>query len=122
LLFQSGIINPITAELSNETTRNMANAVGVTVGVSPTELNQLTADVTKRETALALREQDVQAREISVGIRPGGAAISQSTLTFIIAVTLFILLVLMVLNYVLDFVRARRLIEQLSSSTTASTS
>jgi hypothetical protein len=92
----------------------MANAVGVSVGVVPTELNQMTADLTKRESALALREQDVQAREISVGIAPGGALVSQSTMTFIIAVTLFILLVLMILNYVLDFVRARQYKTRLS--------
>ena len=109
LLFQSGVVHPITAQLSNQTGRYMANAVGVTVGVAPTELNQITADLTKREVALAAREKDVASREITVGIAPGGAPITQTTMTFILAAALFILLVLVILNYVLDFLRARRL-------------
>jgi hypothetical protein len=109
LLFQSGVVHPITAQLSRETAHYMANAVGVTVGVEPTELNQITADITKRENALAAREKDVQAREISVGIAPGGATITQTTMTFVLSTVVFILLVLMILNYVLDFVRARRI-------------
>ena len=109
LLFQSGLIHPITTQLSSETARYMANAVGVTVGVDPTELNQITSDLTKREIALAAREKDVQAREISVGLAPGGATVSQATMTFILATVLFFLLVLVVLNYILDFMRARRL-------------
>ena len=109
VLFQSGIVHPITAQLSGQTARYMANAVGVTVGVAPTELNQITADITKREVALAAREKDVQAREINVGIAPGGAMITQSTMTFVLATAVFILLVLMILNYILDFMRARRL-------------
>ena len=108
LLFQSGIVSPITAQLSERTTQYMANAVGVTVGVDPTELNQITSDLTKREVALAAREKDVQAREISVGIAPGGALVSQATMTFILAGVLFFLLILVVLNYILDFMRARR--------------
>jgi hypothetical protein len=108
LLFQSGAIYPITATLTTETAQYMANAVGVSVGVVPTELNQITADLTAREVALAAREKDVQAREISVGIAPGGALLSQRTMTFVIASVLFILLVLVVLNYILDFLRARR--------------
>lgn len=109
LLFQSGIVHPLTAQLSTQTARYMANAVGVTVGVAPTELNQITADLTKREVALATREKEVQAREISVSIAPGGATISQTTMTFVLSTVVFILLVLMILNYVLDFMRARRM-------------
>ena len=109
LLFQSGIVSHTTAQLSLETQQYVANAVAVSVGVEPTELNQMTADLTKRELALAEREKDVQAREISVGIAPGGASISQATTTFILAIVLFIVIVLMLLNYVLDYVRAKRI-------------
>jgi hypothetical protein len=87
----------------------MANAVGVTVGVAPTELNTITADLTKRETALAAREQAVKDREISVGLNGESSdGMSQTTTTFLLATVLFILLVLVILNYILDFIRARR--------------
>jgi len=108
LLFQSGVVSETTAKLSLQTQQYVANAVAVSVGVEPTELNQLTANLTKRELALAQREKDLQAREISIGIAPGGAMISQATTTFVLAIVLFILLVLVILNYVLDFLRARR--------------
>ena len=108
LLFQSGVVSDTTAKLSLQTQQYLANAVAVSVGVEPTELNQMTADLTKRELALAAREKDVQDREISVGIAPGGAMISQATTTFVLAIVLFILLVLVILNYILDYVRVRR--------------
>ena len=119
LLFQSGVVHPITAQLSRQTTQYMANAVGVTVGVVPTELSQITADITKRENALAVRERDVQAREISVGIAPGGSMVTQTTMTFVLAVVVFVLLVLMILNYVLDFARARRLVVEQTKTVTS---
>ena len=108
LVFQSGLLSDVTPRLAMQTQRYMANAVGVTVGVAPTELNTITADLTRRETALAAREQSLKEREISVGLNGGSAGMSQTTTTFLLATVLFILLVLVILNYVLDFVRARR--------------
>ncbi len=108
LVFQSGLLSDVTPRLTEQTARYMANAVGVTVGVAPTELNTITADLTKRETALAAREQALKDREISVGLNGEGSGMSQTTTTFLLATVLFILLVLVVLNYILDFVRARR--------------
>ena len=108
LVFQSGLLSDVTAQLTTETARYMANAVGVTVGVAPTELNTITADLTKRETALAAREQALNEREINIGLNGEGGGLSQSTTTFLLATVLFILLVLVILNYILDFMRARR--------------
>lgn len=108
LVFQSGLLSDVTAQLTTETARYMANAVGVTVGVAPTELNTITADLTKRETALAAREQALNDREINIGLNGEGGGLSQSTTTFLLATVLFILLVLVILNYILDFMRARR--------------
>mgnify|MGYP006286919631 CR=1 FL=1 len=107
LLFQSGLLSHTTARLSDNAQRYLANAVGVSVGVEPTELNQVTAALTKREQQLAAREEAVQQREIAVDLSSGGGIAADRT-TYLLSAILFILLVLIVLNYVLDFVRARR--------------
>ena len=105
LTFQSGIFSSVTAQFAENTQIYLANSVGVYAGVDPTELNQITAGLTERELALALREEAVSEREIDVGIKSGG--ISQSTTTFMLATVLFILLVLILLNYALDYIRNR---------------
>lgn len=107
LLFQSGLVNTATSRLALQTQEYVANAVAVSVGVQPTELNQITADLTKRETALAAREDSLHEREITIGLSGGGVGSSQTTTTFILATILLIVLILVVLNYVLDFMRAR---------------
>lgn len=103
LLFDSGLLNPVTAELADNTSNYLANVVGVSVGVVPTELNQLTARITELEYELAVAEEE---REIPVNLNQGGSS-DQST--FYIAITLAILLLLIILNYAMDFVRSRRL-------------
>ncbi len=112
LVFQSGLVIPATAQLTSGTQAFMANAVGVYVGVAPTELNQLTAEVTAQRLALDAREQSLGEREIAVGLADGG--MSQSTATFVLSGMVFILLVLMVLNYALDYTRMRRMAALLS--------
>lgn len=106
LLFDSGILAPISKQLSDNTVLYLANSVGVSVGVPENELNVITAALTKRETELAKREADLAAREISARDFGQSSAINYST--YILATILFVLTVLMVLNYVLDFTRARK--------------
>lgn len=106
LLFQAGFVSSTTALLARGTQDYMANAVGVFVGVAPTELNQMTAEITQQRLALDSREQKISEREIAVGLKPGVGS-SQTTTTFILSGVLFILLVLIILNYALDYVRAR---------------
>jgi hypothetical protein len=106
LLFQSGIISQTTANLTSNTQTYLANVVGVTVGVAPTELNQVTAELTKKSTELSAREEALREREIAVGLSSEQSS-SQNRSTFILGTILFILLILIVLNYTLDFVRAR---------------
>ena len=106
LLFQSGIISQTTANSTSNTQTYLANVVGVTVGVAPTELNQVTAELTKKSTELSAREEALREREIAVGLSSEQSS-SQNRSTFILGTILFILLILIVLNYTLDFVRAR---------------
>lgn len=115
LAFDSGLFNPVTADMSQATQSYLANAVGVSVAIAPNELNVITAELTAREQELAAREAALEQREIDVGIdRESPASAGTNTSTYIIAGLLFILLLLMVLNYAMDFARARRL-EELAS-------
>jgi hypothetical protein len=106
LLFQGGLMSETTARMAAGTQSYMANSVGVFVGVAPTELNQLTAEVTAQKLALDAREQALAEREIAVGLNNGGE-MNQLTTTYILSGVLFILIVLILMNYVLDFMRAR---------------
>ncbi len=107
LVFQSGILLPATAGLTLQTQDFVATAVGVSVGVKETELNRYTAALTEREQELAAREAAVADREISVALNAGGGLTNQNTTTYLLSTILFILLVLIILNYVLDYLRLR---------------
>ncbi len=101
LVFDSGLLIKSTASLSDFTQEHLANVVGVTVGVAPTEVNQLTARITELETEVAAKE-----RLIAVNLKNNSeSGIDKST--FVLSATLFILLVLILLNYVLDYRRSR---------------
>lgn len=106
LLFQAGFVSSTTALMARGTQDYMANAVGVFVGVAPTDLNQITAEITAQKFALDSREQELTEREIAIGLTPGARS-TQSTTTFILSGILFILLVLIILNYALDYLRAK---------------
>ncbi len=105
LVFDSGIVSESTSKLSNGTQNYLANAVGMTASVEPTELNLLTAELTSREKELSAREAAIREREIDIGINNGGQAADYST--YLLASILFVLLVLILLNYVLDYLRSR---------------
>jgi hypothetical protein len=105
LLFESGLVSPVTKQLSVETHQYLANAVGVGASVGPTELNSLTSELTKQKLALEAREQAVKEREIEIGLAEGQS--SNETSTYVLSGILFILLVLIILNYTLDYLRAR---------------
>jgi len=102
LLFDSGLVSETTAELSNFTQLHVANVVGVTVGVAPNDVNQLTARITELETELTQKE-----RLIAVNLRDNESGTGFDKSTFFLSAILFILLVLIVLNYALDYNRGR---------------
>lgn len=105
LLFESGIVSQSTVQLSQNTHRYLANSVGMSASVTPTELNTYTAELTAQKKALEAREAALAEREIQVGLAEGGATNQRAT--YIIAGLLFILLTLIILNYTLDYLRAR---------------
>ena len=108
LVFQSGLFSNTTALMATQTQFYLANSVGVFVGVEPTELNTITAGLTAKELALNTRESELKQREIAVGIDKGGASTRDMT-TFVMGLVLFIVVLLLVLNYSLDYLRYRDL-------------
>jgi hypothetical protein len=105
LVFQAGLLSNTTAIMATQTQSYLANSVGVFVGVEPTELNTITAGLTEQRLALDARENELKQREIAVGIDQGGA--TQDVTTFVMGLVLFIVVLLLVLNYALDYLRYR---------------
>jgi hypothetical protein len=112
LIFQSGLVSDTTARMSLQTQSYVANSVGVFVGVEPTELNSITAGLTAKELALDAREKALVEREIDVGVNKDGAATRDYT-TFILSLSLFIVVLLLVLNYTLDYLRYHNSVMQM---------
>lgn len=108
LVFDSGIINESTARLANGTQAYLATAIGVGASVQSTELNELTAELTSRQRELDAREAALREREIEVNINDGGVADGDYS-TYILASILFILLLLILLNYTLDYIRLKEM-------------
>jgi len=107
LVFESGILSESTAVLSQNTHSYLANAVGMSAGVAPTELNQYTAQLTQKERELAAREASLEEREIAVNLSTAPNSSSNDRATYILSGILFILLVLILLNYALDYLRRK---------------
>ena len=101
LLFESGLLSPLTQDLSHQAGRHVASVIGINAAVEPTELNTLTAQLTERE-------RDLRQREIAVQLKEETSDPATSTSTYILSILLFILLVLIVLNYALDYVRNKQ--------------
>lgn len=108
LVFQSGLLDERSAGLFDQTSDYLAASVGMSVGVATTELNTLTAQLTAQRQLLAEREEAVAEREIAVTLTSGeSTGQGQTRVTYLLAAALFVQLVLIVLNYGLDYVRMR---------------
>ena len=105
LLFDSGFVSPLTKALSENTYVYLGNAVGVLVGVEQTELNVITAELTERTRELDDRERALQEREIAT--RDFNVASSDYSV-YVLSLILFVLTLLILMNFALDWRRARR--------------
>lgn len=110
LVFESGIVSKSTVALSVNTHQYLAQAVGMSASVEPTELNSITAELTKQKLLLDKREAAVAEREIRVNVRE--ASDPNTTAVYVLSVIVFILLLLIITNYILDYLRARELAEK----------
>ena len=106
LVFESGLLHPRTAALFQSTASYLsANAIGVFAGVEPNEINRLAAELAERERILAAREAALNEPSPA---RDFPAPRQSDLSTYLLSVILFILTVLVVLNYILDWQRMRR--------------
>lgn len=103
LVFDSGIVSPLTKHLSDGTVAYLAqSSSGVFAQVAPNELNTMTAELRVREEDLDRREaalRDIEARTYDSG--------TPDYSTYILSVVLFILTVLILMNYILDWRRVQ---------------
>jgi hypothetical protein len=99
LLFVSGVISPVTQELSVNTRLYLANTIGMNAAVLPNEYNTLNAQ-------LQTRAQELEQREIAVALKEKKSETFDIS-TFTLSIILFVMLILLVLNYVLDFLRVQ---------------
>lgn len=107
LVFDSGVLSPITRQLSDATiTYIAAVGVGTSASVPENEINALSAQIAERQRVLDAREAELREREIAS--REFGASGTNGNMsTYIISTILFILTVLLVLNYAMDWARVR---------------
>lgn len=107
LVFDSGLLSPKTAEVSQVTQHLLANAVGVKASVAPNELNVLTARITELETELSKKDRELNVAQAAYPTSGDGRIFGFVPSTLVLSGILFILLVLVSLNYVLDYYRMK---------------
>ena len=107
LVFDSGSIIPATKQISDTTILYLAS-VGSSVDarVAPNEINALSAQIAERQRELDLREADLREREIQA--RTFGSEDETDYSIYIISAILFIIIILLITNYVLDFTRIKQ--------------
>ena len=110
LVFDSGVAFPITKQLSDNTVLYLASVgagVGATATVPVNEINALSAQLREQKEVLDAREAALHEREITS--RSFEVSGDTNYSTYIISTILFILTVLLVLNYAMDWARMRSL-------------
>jgi len=105
LVFESGIVSHTTLVLSMNTHNYLAQAVGMSASIEPTEINTITAELTKQRKQLDDREATLKEREIELGLRENGS--ENETAIYVLSVIVFILLLLIITNYILDYLRMK---------------
>lgn len=100
LAFASGVVVPDTRALTLSTERYLANVVGIGASVELNEVNMLNAELSKQALELDRREREIDARA-------RGNIFANPTVTYTLIAILALQLVLIVMNYALDYRRAR---------------
>ncbi len=108
LLFESGSVLPVTEHVADETMLYVASVgSGMFASVPPNEINELSAQLAEQQRLLdareaALREREIKAREYDTE--------GKDYTTYILSVILFLLTVLIVFNYALDWRRSKLIV------------
>lgn len=106
LMFQSGLYSKTTAQLSVVTGNYLTAAVGVSVGVPENDVNVLTKKIAELETQVGAKDAQLRERELSLGLN--SQENTGTRVTLILAGIQLVLLILIVVNYALDYLRGRR--------------
>ena len=108
LLFDGGYIISETQILSLNVQNYLASVISVGASIQPSELNILTAEIAEKNKELNERESVIADREIAISLSQSSGGGNQNNIsTYILSTILFILVVLIVLNYTLDYIRER---------------
>jgi hypothetical protein len=106
LLFDGGFVSPVSKYFSDVTIVYLANVgSGVFASVEPNEYNELAAQLAEQKRVLDAREASIVEREIPNRFFGGESSVDYST--YILSIILFLQTVLIVANYVLDYVHLR---------------
>lgn len=107
LVFDSGILFPVTEHLSDTTMLYVASiGVGASASVPESEINTLSAQIAERQRILDAKEAELNEREIAARSFNVSDA-TENLSTYVLSAILFILTVLIVLNYIMDWTRVR---------------
>jgi cytochrome b subunit of formate dehydrogenase len=108
LVFDSGMLLPVTKQLSYSTQHYLASVgSGMFASVPENEYNGLSAQLAEQQRVLDAREAALREREIAA--RTFDAAEESMNSTYVLSIILFILTVLVIFNYIMDFARMRQL-------------
>jgi hypothetical protein len=101
-------MTPVSRQLSDTTITYLASVgSGMFASVPPNEVNTLTAQIREQQALLDAREAALREREIATRAFEGGESPDYST--YILSIILFILTMLIVFNYVMDFNRLKHM-------------
>ncbi len=108
LLFDGGFLFPVTKQFSDSTVSYVASiGTGMFASVPQNEINSLSAQIAEKQRELDAREASLNEREIDARSF-GTDTESTDYSTYILSVILFILTVLLVLNYLMDWARVKK--------------
>lgn len=115
LVFDSGLLVSDTQKVSQHTYHYLgAVGAGMYAAVEENEINTLTAEIATQQRELDAREATLREREIAA--RSFGETEKEYS-TYIISTLLFIIIVLLILNYFMDWQRMRQLKMYVQEST-----
>jgi hypothetical protein len=107
LVFDSGVLSSVTKQLSDSAISYVASVgSSVLANVPENEINTLTAQISARERELDAREALLREREIDA--RDFGTTGTTDYSTYIIGSILFVIILLLMLNYIMDWKRVQR--------------
>ncbi|KKQ61400.1 MAG: hypothetical protein US83_C0006G0040 [Candidatus Falkowbacteria bacterium GW2011_GWC2_38_22] len=102
VFFASAGINPVDVGIFYGS--KVGSAVGMSSSVAENPFNKLALDLKNKENSLSQKEQALNAREAELNSRSG---LNQTVLLWVVIVGIFILFILIIINFILDYRRRK---------------